>query len=101
MAPGGPPLGTWGGGNVPMPVRRSISPLRMVDSTDPGQGPGFPTHPIALPPDLPPTMPSPDNRPIEWKSGWTQATGVVVVERAVEAASDAAASRTLISTRLM
>jgi hypothetical protein len=80
MAPGGPPLGTWGGGNVPMPVPPIYFPPADGGLPPyPSQGPGFPTHPIALPPDLPPTMPSPDNRPIEWKSGWTQATGWVVV----------------------
>jgi hypothetical protein len=80
MAPGGPPLGIWGGGNVPMPVPPIYFPPADGGLPPyPSQGPGFPTHPIALPPDLPPTMPSPDNRPIEWKSGWTQATGWVVV----------------------
>jgi len=53
---GQPPLGIWGGPYFP-PV---------------------PSHPIVLPPDLPPTMPDPDNRPIEWKTGWTQATGWVI-----------------------
>jgi hypothetical protein len=41
--------------------------------------PPFPSHPIELPPDLPPTMPEPDNRPIEWKAAWTQPTGWVVI----------------------
>ena len=56
----------------------------------PGQGgpvdPGYgidsghrPTHPIVLPPDLPPTLPDPDNRPLEWKTAWTPQTGWVVV----------------------
>jgi hypothetical protein len=77
-----PPLGIWGGGNVPMPVPPiyfppadgGLPPLGTWGPNDPR-----PTVPIALPPDLPPTMPAPDNRPIEWKSGWTQATGWVVV----------------------
>jgi hypothetical protein len=75
IAPGGPPLGFWGGTAPPY-----------VDIGGPPQqgtgiwpSPGVPTHPIVLPPDLPPTMPDPDNRPIEWKTGWTPATGWVVV----------------------
>jgi hypothetical protein len=46
----------WGGGNVP-----------------------FPTPPIVIPPDMPDTLPDPDNRPIEWKTTWTQTTGWIVV----------------------
>jgi hypothetical protein len=40
---------------------------------------GHPAHPIALPPDLPPALPDPDNRPIDWKTGWTAETGWIVV----------------------
>jgi len=61
ISPGGPPPGIW-----PSPGH-------------PSQGPGFPTAPIVLPPDLPPTMPDPDNRPIEWQTGWTSTSGWVVV----------------------
>lgn len=46
----------------------------------PDQGlPPFPSHPITLPPELPETLPDPDNRPIDWKTAWTPATGWVVV----------------------
>lgn len=82
IAPGGPPLGTWGGAGQPYPVppiyfppeEGSGPPLGTWGPNDPR-----PTVPIALPPDMPPTMPSPDNRPIEWKTGWTAHTGWVVV----------------------
>jgi hypothetical protein len=74
IAPGGPPPGFWGGVAPPY-----------VDIGGPGQqpgiwpSPGVPTHPIVLPPDLPPTLPDPDNRPIDWKTVWSPSTGWVVV----------------------
>ena len=61
---GQPPLGIWG-------------------PTDPRHGTGLPaeqpkpTHPIVLPPNLPPT--TPEGGKIDWKTGWTQATGWVVI----------------------
>jgi hypothetical protein len=94
MAPGGPPLGTWGGGNVPYPTPPIYFPGEPVDPGyhppgvgGPGSGLGtwgggnvpYPTPPIVIPPDMPPTMPDPDSRPIEWKTGWTEKTGWIVV----------------------
>jgi len=77
--PGGwPPLGTWGGVGQPYPDQ-GLPGGQPGGPTYPSQGPGFPTHPIVLPPDLPPEMPDPDNRPIEWKTAWTPQTGWVVV----------------------
>jgi len=81
IAPGGPPLGFWGGTAPPyvdigLPGQQ---PGIWPSPGHPSQVPGFPTNPIVLPPDLPPTMPDPDNRPIEWKTGWTPTTGWVVV----------------------
>ena len=126
-----PPLGIWGGGNVPFPTP-PMAPGGggyWGQANDPGwsagsprppypsQGPGFPTPPIAgpgrppgwgiaqdpgygldaglgtwggagqpfptppivIPPDLPPTLPAPDNRPIEWKTAWTPTTGWIVI----------------------
>jgi hypothetical protein len=32
-----------------------------------------------LPPELPGTLPPPDERPIEWKTAWTPQTGWIVV----------------------
>jgi hypothetical protein len=76
IAPGGPPPSIWPSPGVPThpwipPGGPGIWP--------PGSGIEMPTHPIVLPPSLPPTLPDPDNRPIEWKTGWTASTGWVVV----------------------
>jgi hypothetical protein len=87
IAPGGPPPGIWGGpplypdigGPGPQPPSGAHPSQPIYWPPYPSQGPGFPTNPIVLPPDLPPTMPDPDNRPIEWKTAWTQTTGWVVV----------------------
>ena len=48
-----PPLGIWGGGNVP-----------------------FPTPPIFIGPEVPPPDPAP---PITWHSAWTPQTGWMTV----------------------
>jgi hypothetical protein len=107
--PGQPPLGFWGGrppeyvdiggpGPQPRPEHPiyfpppgSQPPLGIWGPPDMppgywggGMGPGVkpqprPEHPIVLPPDLPETTPPPDERPIDWKVGWTPATGWVVV----------------------
>ena len=83
-----PPLGTWGGVGQPYPDQGLPGPQPgrppgiwggPWQPPYPSQGPGFPTHPIVLPPDLPPTLPDPDNRPIDWKTAWTPATGWVVI----------------------
>jgi hypothetical protein len=66
IAPGGQPPGIWGGAPP------------YVDIGFPGPQPR-PEHPIVLPPGLPPTLPDPDNRPIEWKVVWSPASGWVVV----------------------
>jgi hypothetical protein len=102
--PGGPPLGTWGGvappyvdigGPGPQPTPTppiyfpppgSSPPLGTwggvappyVDIGGPGPQPR-PEHPIVLPPDLPATTPPPEERPIDWRVGWTPATGWIVV----------------------
>lgn len=65
-----PPLGFWGGVAPPY-----------VDIGGPGPQPR-PEHPIVLPPDLPAEIPPPnggESIPIEWKTGWTQVTGWVIV----------------------
>ena len=87
---GGQPPGIWGGGNVPMPTppiyippEGSPPPLGIWGPTDPRPGwglpqpPNVPTHPIVLPPELPEV--DGDNRPIDWKTAWTPATGWVVI----------------------
>ena len=62
--PGGPPLGIWGGGNVPVPTPPIYYPSPPVD---PGYGvpvrpPGVPTHPIYYPPQIwGPTDPRPSH----------------------------------------
>jgi len=66
-SPGQPPLGFWGG-----------RPPPYVDIGGPGPQP-HPSHPIVLPPDLPDSLPDPDNRPIEWKAAWHPTQGWVVV----------------------
>ncbi len=61
---GQPPLGIWG-------------------PTDPRPGyglpkpPNVPSHPIVLPPDLPPA--TEDGKPIDWHTAWTPSTGWIVV----------------------
>src|SRR5262252_8220190 len=50
IAPGGPPLGIWGGGNVPMPTPPIYLP--------PGIIPGVPAHPIVIPPPVAPGVPT-------------------------------------------
>jgi hypothetical protein len=96
-SPGQPPLGIWGGGNVPMPTPPiyfpppgSQPPLGIwggrppnyVDIGGPGPQPR-PEHPIVLPPDLPPEIPPPNGGgspiPIDWKTGWTEQTGWIIV----------------------
>jgi hypothetical protein len=55
-----PPLGIWGG----------------------PYDPPHPTHPIVLPPNLPPVIPPTGGQPerkVEWKTGWTEKTGWVIV----------------------
>jgi hypothetical protein len=85
---GGQPPGIWGGGNVPMPTPPIYFPPEggqppqgnwgppRPDHTLPGEPPR-PTHPIVLPPGLPPELP--DLGPIKWLTGWTPQTGWVVV----------------------
>jgi len=76
-----PPLGIWGGGNVPMPT----PPIYLPPGTIPGlkpehpiyippAAPGVPAHPIVLPP------PGSDEKPEvleNWdaKTYWSPATG--------------------------
>jgi hypothetical protein len=72
---GQPPLGIWGPPDMPPGFWGG------------GMGPGVkpqphPEHPIVLPPDLPAEIPPPNGGeaiPIEWKTGWTQVTGWVIV----------------------
>ena len=66
---GQPPLGIWGG-----------KPPEYVDIGGPAPQPK-PEHPIVLPPDLPPEIPPNGGQaiPIEWKTGWTQETGWVII----------------------
>jgi hypothetical protein len=73
-----PPLSIWPSPGVPThPIAPGGPPPTIWPN--PPEGSVLPEHPIVLPPDLPPTMPPPDQRPIEWKTGWTQETGWVVV----------------------
>jgi hypothetical protein len=46
---------------------------------DPGYGISSdrPTHPIVLPPDLPPEIEG--GRKVEWKTAWTEQTGWIIV----------------------
>jgi hypothetical protein len=66
-----PPLGIWGG-----------KPPPYVDIGGPAPQPR-PEHPIVLPPDLPAEIPPPEGGggsiPIEWKTGWTEQTGWIIV----------------------
>jgi hypothetical protein len=102
IAPGGPPLGTWGGrppnyvdigGPGPQPPA-GAHPSHPIWRPDlgfwGGAAPPYPDiggpapqprpeHPIVLPPDLPPTLPPPDSRPIDWKTAWTPTTGWIVI----------------------
>lgn len=75
-----PDLGFWGGSSPGTPPSGGTGiwggPFQ---PPYPSQGPGFPTAPIVIPPDLPETLPDPDNRPIDWKTAWTPSTGWVVV----------------------
>jgi hypothetical protein len=76
-----PPLGTWGGGNVPFPTPPIYFPPEGGGAPPLGTWGGgnvpFPTPPIHIPPDtLPPTI---EERPIDWKVGWTPTTGWIVV----------------------
>ena len=51
IAPGGPPLGIWGGGNLPVmghPIAPGGPPPQV---TLPIYNPGSPEHPIVLPPE--------------------------------------------------
>jgi hypothetical protein len=46
---------------------------------DAGNQQPLPTPPIVIPPDLPDTLPDPDNRPIKWATAWTPVTGWIIV----------------------
>jgi len=62
--PAKPPLGIWGGGNVPMPTPPIYIPPAGGGGQPPGIWgplPGFPTHPIVLPPG---TLPDHPEHPI-------------------------------------
>jgi hypothetical protein len=50
IAPGGPPPGYWGGAPLPVPTPPIYYPTPPLY---PSQGPGFPTHPIVIPPEQP------------------------------------------------
>jgi hypothetical protein len=78
ITPIGGDLGTWGGGNVPYPTPPIHYPQPPLGTWG-GAGQPFPTPPIHIPPDLPDTLPDPDNRPIEWKTVFTPQTGWVVI----------------------
>jgi len=83
--PGGPPLGIWGGGNVPMPTPPIYLPPGTIPGLKPehpiyippsGGVPGVPAHPIVLPPPGSP----PDQKPEvleNWdvKTYWLPTTG--------------------------
>jgi len=104
IAPGGPPPGIWPSPGHPdqglpgpqptptppiyFPPEGSEPPLGIWGPTDPRPGTGLPgaqpqpEHPIVLPPDLPTEIPPEGETPaspIEWKTGWTQETGWVIV----------------------
>jgi hypothetical protein len=81
-----PPLGIWGGGNVPMPTPPIYLPPGSIPGLKPEHPiyippsvniPGFPTHPIVLPP------PGSNEKPEvleNWNAvtAWTPTTGWVV-----------------------
>jgi hypothetical protein len=92
MPPGGSagqPPGIWGPTDprptppIYIPPEGSPPPLGIWGPTDPRPGYGLPgpqphpEHPIVPPPNLPPT--TPEGGKIDWKTGWTPATGWVVV----------------------
>jgi hypothetical protein len=89
IAPGGPPPGIWPSPGYPSHPIAGPPPgiwpspgypsHPIAPGGGPSQGPGFPTNPIVLPPDLPETLPPPDERPIDWKVGWLPTTGWVVI----------------------
>ena len=51
-------------------------PIYFPDEGQPPPSGAHPEHPIVLPPDLPPQTPE---GPIDWKVGWTEETGWIVV----------------------
>ena len=75
--PGGPG-GGGGGGAPPHPAFPIWGPPGINFPDKPGYPPVVGGGPI-LPPDLPPTLPDPDNRPIDWKTAWTPTTGWIVI----------------------
>jgi hypothetical protein len=94
IAPGGSPPGIWGGAppyvdiGGPPQQGSGVWPGQGQPShpiapggqpPHPSQGPGFPTHPIFIPPNQPPVDPPEDQSKIEWKSGWTQDQGWITV----------------------
>jgi hypothetical protein len=84
-----PPLGMWGPNDprptppIYIPPAGGQPPLGIWGPTDPRPGTGLPgeqpkpSHPIVLPPDLPPELPSVGK--IDWKTAWTPVTGWVIV----------------------
>src|SRR4029077_6549039 len=78
IAPGGPPPGIWGGAPPYVDIGGPPPQPGIWPNPPEGQAP-IPSHPIVLPPNLPPTLPDPDNRPVNWKTAWTPVTGWVFV----------------------
>jgi len=76
IAPGGPPLGTWGGGNVPYPtppiylppVNPGEPPLTIWGPGDPRPQP--PIHLPGPPPDVTPSPPDVSVKPPPAGGGW-------------------------------
>lgn len=87
--PGYSPPWAQAPGQAPGQPPRPWGPIFYPDQGLPGPQPGQPPRPwgpifypdqgLPVPPNLPPTLPDPDNRPIDWKAAWTPATGWVVV----------------------
>lgn len=77
IAPGGPPLGTWGGVAPPWvshPIAPGGSPgypsHPIYYPPYPSQGPGFPTHPIVVPPPPSTEPPVEGVKPPPEGGGW-------------------------------
>ena len=80
QVPGGgqPPLGIWGPGDPrpTNPIANPGNPAYPGGPPYPSTGPGFPTHPIVIPPtEPPPTQPPTDGDEGNWVWAWSPQAG--------------------------